>query len=228
MFIKGFVSTLVAVLIIAFALTGFGYASTLGSRVLKYDSVGSDVSELQQLLNNSGFNVGYVDGIYGIKTQDAVIKFQQSNGLTIDGIAGSETIRTLTGKNTVSRQLSYSSRDMELLAKLVHAESRGEPYIGQVAVAATVLNRVKSPIYPNTIPGVIFQIESGFHQYCTVRDGQINLTPNMTAKRATQDAVSGVDPTNGAITFYNPRYTTNRWVLSRPYSTTIGNHVFVK
>ena len=100
--------------------------------------------------------------------------------------------------------------------------------IGQVAVAATVLNRVKSPIYPNTIPGVIFQIESGFHQYCTVRDGQINLTPNMTARRASQDAASGVDPTNGAITFYNPRYTTNRWVLSRPYSTTIGNHVFVK
>ncbi|HHU68952.1 MAG TPA: spore cortex-lytic enzyme, partial [Thermoanaerobacterales bacterium] len=127
---------------------------------------------------------------------------------------------------TVSRQ--YSSRDMELLAKLVYAESRGEPYIGQVAVAATVINRVNSPIYPNTIPEVIFQIENGYYQYCSVREGQIYLTPNDIARNAALDAVFGWDPSNGALTFYNPRFTTNKWVLTRPYCTTIGNHIFVK
>lgn len=223
---KGLFCTLVAILVIVFALTSFGHASTLGSRVLCHGSRGDDVSELQRLLNNSGFNSGYIDGIYGVKTQNAVIRFQQSRSLIIDGIAGAQTIRALLGNYTVSRQ--YSSRDMELLAKLVYAESRGEPYIGQVAVAATVMNRVKSTVYPNTIPGVIFQIESGYYQYCSVREGHINLTPNDTARKAAQDAVSGWDPSYGALTFYNPRFTTNKWVLTRPYCTTIGNHIFVK
>ncbi len=219
-------STLVAIIVMFFALTGFGHASTLGSRVLRYGSRGADVSELQRLLNNFGFNAGDIDGIYGIKTQDAVIRFQQSKNLIVDGIAGPQTIRVLLGNYTVSRQ--YSSRDMELLAKLVYAESRGEPYIGQVAVAATVINRVNSPIYPNTIPEVIFQIENGYYQYCSVREGQIYLTPNDIARNAALDAVFGWDPSNGALTFYNPRFTTNKWVLTRPYCTTIGNHIFVK
>ena len=221
---------LTCILLVVILLTSIfvttGYASSLGSRRLKFGSRGADVAELQTRLNNLGFYVGKVDGIYGIKTQDGVIRFQKSRGLRIDGIAGPETIRALLG-NYVSYR-GYSSRDLELLAKLIYAEARGEPYIGQVAVGATVLNRVESSEYPNTIPGVIFQVAYGYYQYCSVKNGQIYLTPNETARKAARDAVSGWDPSKGALTFYNPKYTTNKWVRSRPYCTTIGNHVFVK
>jgi N-acetylmuramoyl-L-alanine amidase len=214
------------IILLTTVFAALGQASTLGSRILKYGSWGRDVAELQTRLNNLGFYVGEVDGIYGLKTERGVIRFQQSRGLRIDGIAGPQTIRALLGNTSVSR--GYSSRDVELLAKLIYAEARGESYIGQVAVGATVLNRVKSPAYPNTIPGVIFQVVDGYYQYCSVRDGQIYLTPNATARKAARDALAGWDPTGGALTFYNPRNTTNIWVRSRPYCTTIGNHVFVK
>lgn len=154
------------------------------------------------------------------------IRFQKSRRLRIDGIAGQETIRAILG-NFVSYR-GYSSRDLELLAKLIYAEARGDPFIGQVTVRATVLNRVKSSEYPNTISGVIFQVAYGYYQYCSVKNGQIYLTPNETARKAARDAVSGWDPSKGALTFYNPKYTTNKCVRSRPYCTTIGNHVFVK
>ncbi|TYP48696.1 spore cortex-lytic enzyme [Thermosediminibacter litoriperuensis] len=204
-------------------------ALTLGDRLLKQGCKGEDVAQLQYRLNSLGFWSGKVDGIFGPLTKNAVIRFQKSRGIKVDGIVGPQTLKAMgVSKTSRSSVGKFSARDVELLAKLVYAEARGEPYIGQVAVAATVLNRVKSPDYPNTIPGVIFQKVNGYYQYCTVSDGQINLTPNETARRAVQDALAGYDPTGGAIGFYNPAKTSNAWVRSRQYMTTIGNHVFYK
>jgi N-acetylmuramoyl-L-alanine amidase len=121
----------------------------------------------------------------------------------------------------------YSAEDIDLLARLVHAEAKGEPYRGKIAVAATVLNRIKSSDYPNTIPGVIYQNNYGF-QYCPVRNGQINRPADKDAFRAVKEALEGNDPTGGALSFFNPSKSSNRWIRSRPYLTKIGNHIFVK
>jgi N-acetylmuramoyl-L-alanine amidase len=204
-------------------------AANLGDRTLKHGLRGMDVSQLQQNLNSLGYWSGKVDGIFGILTQNAVIRFQKAKGLKVDGIVGPATYRALN-IGSVSRASTgrFSQRDIELLAKLVYAEARGEPYMGQVAVAATVLNRLNDPRYPNTLSGVIFQVDGGYYQYSPVADGQIYLTPNATARRAVNDAISGNDPTGGATTFYNPSKTNDKWVRSRQYVTTIGNHVFAK
>ena len=126
--------------------------------------------------------------------------------------------------SNINNTTSSSNSDLNLLAKLVYAESRGEPYQGQVAVASVVLNRVKNSSFPNTIAGVIYQAGA----FSVVSDGQINLTPNETAKKAAQDAINGWDPSYGAIYYFNPNTTTNKWIWSRPVTVTIGNHRFCK
>jgi N-acetylmuramoyl-L-alanine amidase len=123
---------------------------------------------------------------------------------------------------------AYSAADLDLFARLVHAEASGESFTGQVAVAASVLNRVKSPLYPNTLRGVIYQVVNGFHQYSPVKDGRINLPANDSARRAVQEALGGADPSRGATGFYNPRKTSNQWVRNQPVTTVIGNHVFFR
>ncbi|AEE91313.1 Cell wall hydrolase SleB [Tepidanaerobacter acetatoxydans Re1] len=210
-------------------VTPAAIAAQLGDRVLTKGCRGQDVAQLQQVLNNKGFWSGYADGILGNKTVDALVKFQKAKGLKADGIAGFETFSAL-GVDTSYRGSSgrFSTRDVELLAKLVYAEARGEPYSGQVAVAATVLNRLNNPAYPKSIPEIIFQVVDGHYQYSPVLDGQINLVPDETARRAVVDALSGVDPTGGATTFYNPSKTSDQWVRNRSYVTAIGNHVFSK
>ncbi|HOB86255.1 MAG TPA: LysM peptidoglycan-binding domain-containing protein [Bacillota bacterium] len=124
--------------------------------------------------------------------------------------------------------LQLSAADLDLFARLVHAEAAGEPYLGQVAVAASVLNRVKSPLYPNTVRQVILQVVNGYYQYSPVQDGRINLPAGASAHRAVQEALNGSDPSLGATGFYNPAKTSNWWVRSRPVTTVIGNHVFFK
>lgn len=123
---------------------------------------------------------------------------------------------------------NYSQQDIDLFARLVHAEAAGEPHIGQVAVAASVLNRIKSPIYPNTLRGVIYQVAYGYYQYSPVLDGRINLPANRSAYEAVYDALGGWDPSGGATGFYNPRKTSNQWVRRQPVTTVIGNHVFFR
>ncbi|WP_422444067.1 spore cortex-lytic enzyme [Thermoanaerobacterium sp. DL9XJH110] len=217
------------VLLLLLTLTPVAMAANLGDRTLRQGSRGRDVAQLQQKLNTLGFWAGKVDGIFGPKTKAAVKRFQRARGIRVDGIVGPQTFRALkvypSYRGSTGR---FSQRDIELLAKLVYAEARGEPYLGQVAVAATVLNRLKDPRYPDTIPGVIFQVVDGYYQYSPVQNGQIYLTPDETARRAVMDALAGFDPTGGATTFYNPGKTSDRWVRSRPYVTTIGNHVFSK
>ena len=192
----------------------------------KYGSTGSEVTQIQTKLKRWGYYSGGIDGIYGSKTLAAVKWFQSKNGLTVDGIAGTKTLQAMGiySSSTTSGSSSTNSNDVNLLARLVYGEARGEPYAGQVAVAAVVLNRVKSSSFPNTIAGVIYQ-KGAFN---VVDDGQINLSPNSTAKKAAQDALNGWDPSYGAIYYFNPNTATNKWIWSRPMTVTIGKHRFCK
>jgi len=192
----------------------------------KYGSRGSEVTQIQTKLKRWGYYFGNIDGIYGSQTLEAVKYFQRKNGLKVDGIAGTQTLQAMGifSSSSSSSSSSTSSSNLNLLARLVYGEARGEPYTGQVAVAAVVLNRVKSSSFPNTISGVIYQ--SG--AFDVVADGQINLTPNSTAIKAAQDALNGWDPSYGAIYYFNPSTATNKWIWSRPMTVTIGRHRFCK
>ena len=229
-------------LITAFAVsvtTAFTVQAYQGSlieptAIVNAKSSKSDVKLVQQKLKNWGYYKGSVDGIYGSKTKTAVILFQKRNGLVADGIVGNKTLAAMgisqsklsgSGSNSSSNTSSvngYSSSDVALLARLIYAEARGETYKGQVAVGAVVLNRVKSPSFPNTIAGVIYQP----YAFTCVQDGQINYTPNSTAYSAARDAMNGWDPSYGCLYYYNPRVATSSWIYSRPTVVTIGNHVF--
>lgn len=196
----------------------------------KYGSSGEEVRQIQTKLKNWGYYNGSVDGIYGSKTYSAVKAFQKKNGLTVDGIAGPKTLSALginssgAGNSSTGSNKSNNNTNLNLLSKLVYAEARGEPYKGQVAVAATVMNRVSSSKFPNTIAGVIYQ--SG--AYTCVSDGQINLEADSTARKAAQDAINGWDPTSGCIYYFNPNTATSSWIWSRPQVITIGKHIFCK
>ena len=191
----------------------------------RYGSRGNEVIQIQTKLKRWGYYNGSIDGIYGSQTQAAVRWFQSKNGLTVDGIAGKNTLAAMGIMNSSNNSSnSTNSNDLNLLARLVYGEARGEPYNGQVAVAAVVLNRVESSSFPNTIAGVIYQ--SG--AFDVVKDGQINMAPNSTAKKAAQDALNGWDPSYGAIYYFNPNTATNKWIWSRPATVTIGNHRFCK
>lgn len=192
--------------------------------VLKQGSRGDSVKTVQQKLIRWGYLKGSADGIFGAKTKAAVIAFQKKNGLTADGIIGTRTAQALgiSLSGTTSSSSSASSTDLNLLARVVYGEARGEPYTGQVAVAAVVLNRVRSSSFPNSVAGVVYQ--SG--AFDCVSDGQINLTPNQSAYNAAKDALNGWDPTYGCLFYYNPRTATSKWMLSRTVKLSIGNHAF--
>ena len=193
----------------------------------KYGSRGSEVRTIQEKLKRWGYYSGNVDGIYGSQTVAAVKRFQQKNGLQVDGIAGKRTLNAMgimSSSGSSSSSSSSNSSNVSLLARLIYGEARGESYTGQVAVGAVVLNRVKSSKFPNTISGVIYQ--SG--AFDAVSDGQINLSPDSTAKKAAQDAINGWDPSYGAIYYFNPNTATNKWIWSRPMTVTIGKHRFCK
>ncbi len=177
----------------------------------------SQVKQVQTKLKNWGYYTGSVDGIYGTKTKSAVKSFQKKNGLTADGIVGSKTAAAM-GLSLASQ----TNNDLYLLAKCIHAEARGEPYAGQVAIGAVILNRVKSSKFPNTISGVIYQP----YAFTCVNDGQINLEPNQSAYNAARDALNGWDPTYGAIYYYNPSTATSSWIWSRQIVLKIGKHNF--
>ena len=192
----------------------------------KYGSRGNEVTQIQTKLKRWGYYKGSVDGIYGSKTVSAVKSFQRKNGLTADGIAGKNTLAAMgiNSSSNNSGSSSSNSSNLNLLARLVYGEARGEPYTGQVAVAAVVLNRVKSSKFPNTVAGVIYQAGA----FDVVSDGQINMTPNSTAIKAAQDAINGLDPSYGAIYYFNPSTATSSWIWSRPLTVVIGKHRFCK
>ena len=217
--------------VIIFIIIGSLFVTTVYG-VSRYGSRGEEVKQIQTKLKSWGYYNGEVDGIFGSNTQAAVKKFQQKNGLNVDGVVGEKTLSALginssssNGKNSGNTTNSSSNNsDLYLLAKLVHAEARGESYRGKVAVAASVLNRVKSSSFPNTIAGVIYQKGA----YTCVDDGQINLSPDAESKKAAQDAINGWDPTSGCIYYFNPNTATSGWIWTRPQVLTIGKHIFCK
>ncbi len=184
----------------------------------KIGSTGSEVSKIQGRLKEWGYYGGAVDGIFGTATRDAVIKFQKANGLVPDGIVGSKTLAAIG----ISGGGSYNSADYELLARIISAEARGETYLGQVAVGAVVLNRIEHPSFPDTVSGVVYQNGA----FSCLYDGQFYEPISDSAYSAARDALNGLDPSGGAIYYYNPKTATNKWIRSRPVITTIGRHIF--
>ncbi|QAY65652.1 spore cortex-lytic enzyme [Paenibacillus protaetiae] len=227
-------------------------SETFGNTTLTMGSSGKDVYELQGRLKYLGYYDGKVDGQFGATTKNAVTWFQWKFGMKADGVVGAKTKLKLweatkkwqptaeetgqqpssgggasggkedNGSLAKSNNLGLSANDLKLMANAVYGESRGEPYEGQVAVAAVILNRLKSPNFPNTISGVIFEPLA----FTAVADGQIWLTPNETAAKAVQDALNGWDPTGGCTYYFNPETATSKWIWSRPQVKTIGKHIF--
>lgn len=196
-----------------------GSAETLS----KYGSQGTEVRTIQTKLKNWGYYKGNVDGIYGTVTKNAVIYFQRKNGLTADGIAGPATLRAMgIFSGSSGGAGGYSSGDVSLLARTISAEARGEPYVGQVAVGAVILNRIEHPSFPNSLAGVIYQPGA----FSCISDGGINAAVSDSAYRAARDAVNGWDPSGGAIYYFNPAKATSAWIWSRPLITVIGDHRF--
>ena len=222
-----------------------GYAHTADTQlvavqtaILRQGDRGGEVKEVQRRLKNWGYYSGSVDGIFGSATQKAVVAFQRKNNLTPDGIVGKSTYKALgmndsyhalDGNSSASTPSSvaggvngYTSSDVYLMAKTIYAEGRGESYTGQVAIGAVIMNRIKSPDFPNTVSGVVYQKGA----FTAVADGQINLEPNETAYKAARDAINGWDPTYGCLYYYNPAVATSSWIFNRQTVTVIGKHVF--
>ena len=196
-----------------YAYTGASAAS------YRRGSTGSVVTQIQQKLSNWGYYSGDIDGIFGSRTESAVLSFQRKNGLTADGIVGSQTLAALGIADTGST--TYDN-NVALLARLISAEARGEPYVGQVAVGAVVLNRMEHPSFPNTLSGVIYQ--SG--AFSCIDDGQFDEPVADSAYSAARDALNGWDPSGGAIYYFNPATATSSWIWSRPLIVVIGKHRF--
>ena len=193
------------------------YRQALQAAAISWGSQGGLVEDVQARLKALGYYSGSVDGIFGSGTYNAVRNFQRDRGLTVDGIVGNATLNALG----VLSDAEITDK-LYLLASAIYGEARGEPYEGQVAVGAVILNRVEDPRFPDTIYEVIYQ--SG--AFDAVRDGQINLLPNATALQAAQDALAGADPTGGALYYWNPATATSSWIWSVPITYRIGNHVF--
>lgn len=219
---------LILLLAISIIFVGMDFPSILGYRTLVYGSTGEDVKTLQSKLKKLGYHNGEVDGVYGWQTLQSVKWFQSRFGLKADGIVGSATWAALNkaipgdvaaqdNSNTVA-----TSNDVAILAKMITGEARGEPYIGQVAVGAVIMNRVKSSKFPDSIYGVCFQPGA----FDAVRDGQYFTSPTSTALKAARDAINGYDPTHGALYYWNPATATSKWIWSRKIMLRIGNHVF--
>ena len=207
---------LLLAMLLAIVCTADAATLTMGSR-------GEKVALIQQRLKEWGYYAGDVDGVFGRGTYNAVVRFQRQNGLSVDGQVGKKTAAAmgvpLTG--TISAAL-YRETELQLLSRLVSGEARGEPYIGQVAVAAVVLNRVRSDAFPDTIAGVIFQPGA----FDAVWDGQFDMEPTASCVRAARDAMNGWDPTGGCTYYYNPATATNEWIWTRAVQLTIGRHAF--
>ncbi len=197
-----------------------GLLSFSVSALSKIGSSSEEVRQIQIALRDRGYYNKNIDGIFGTATKNAVMAFQRDNQLTVDGIAGKQTLRVLG--ITENGSGGYISNDYELLARTISAEARGEPYIGQVAVGAVILNRMEHPSFPDTMAGVVYQKGA----FSCLDDGQFYEPVADSAYKAATDAINGLDPSGGAIYYYNPKKSTNKWILSREVITVIGEHRF--
>ncbi|MOA06793.1 Spore cortex-lytic enzyme precursor [compost metagenome] len=205
--------TLLLLLGLVSMATMIGSASA--APVLTVGSSSGDVWDLQYRLKTLNFYTQPLDGVYGSQTKAAVAKFQKAYGLSADGVTGTKTWNAL-------KKYTLNIEEMDILAKVIYSESRGEPYKGQVAVGAVVMNRIQSSQFPNNIKNVVFQKGA----FTAVSDGQYWLTPNRTAYLAALDAVRGWDPTNNSIYYFNPDTATSAWIWTRPQNLKIGKHIF--
>ena len=197
-------------------------AQTAQAATWRLGSTGSQVRTIQTKLKNWGYYSGEVDGIYGTQTQRAVEYFQRKNGLSADGVAGPATLKALGMQSGSGAAAASQADSVALLARVISAEARGEPYSGQVAVGAVILNRVEHPSFPSTIAGVVCQPGA----FTCMVDGQIDQPVAQSSVRAAQDALNGADPSGGAIYYFNPSTATSAWIWSRPLIKTIGKHRF--
>jgi len=241
--IRGLAAAVLAVWIAGTAAPGTTESFSEWYWVMKEGAVGDDVAELQSRLKFLGYYGGRVDGVLGPGTKKAVPGFQKAFGLTADGLVGPQTKLKLAnatknwnssymaeywrsksagGSAVIPQSSRFTAQEIQLMARVGHGEARGEPYEGQVAVAAVVLNRLKNPAFPNTVAGVIFQPGA----FTAVDDGQVWLEPNETAYKAVRDAINGWDPTGGALYYFNPATATSKWIWSRPQLKRIGKHIF--
>lgn len=210
--------------------------NAMGAAIYRYGSRGTIVVEIQRRLKAWGYYDGTLDGRYGYQTYLAVRRFQSKNGLRADGIAGNNTLGALginTGEpsapapartTSTSSKAALTNQDVNLLARLINGEARGEPYEGQVAVGAVVLNRTRDSRFPKTIAGVIYSPGA----FTCVVDGQINSQMENDSINAARDALNGWDPSGGAVYYFNPATATSRWIWSRPLIKVIGKHRFCK
>jgi N-acetylmuramoyl-L-alanine amidase len=235
---------LLSLFLVCATYSEISHVKAFSGQVIQRGAVGKDVIELQSRLKYIGFYHGKVDGVFGWSTYWALRNYQSQFGLPIDGLAGATTkaslVRTTKYNGPPSNNTSsapakkkttsvnvpngFSQNDIRLMANAVYGESRGEPYIGQVAVASVILNRVHSASFPKSISGVIFEPGA----FTAVADGQIWLTPNENAKKAVMDAINGWDPTGEALYYFNPATATSPWIWGRPQIKKIGKHIFCK
>lgn len=212
-----------------------GQQALAQNNVLYWGSSGPEVKKVQAKLNGWGYYTGPIDGYYSNKTQQAVKKFQSKNGLLADGVVGPRTWEAL-GDQPGGQSVRYdpaaggasrgiSNRDSTyLLARVIEGEAADEPYVGKVAVGAVILNRTQSSSFPGSLPGVIYQP----HAFESISNGQANRPVTEESLRAAQEAMSGWDPTGGALFFWNPAKPVNSWIWSRNVTGEIGRHVFAR
>ncbi len=206
---------LIFVMVITFGFGFYGETTQAAASTLQAGSTGGDVWDLQYRLKALGSFNQQLTGFYGTHTKAAVQSFQRNYGLQIDGKAGPQTWRAL-------KKYSLNQSEMDILARVIYSEARGEPYVGQVAVGAVVMNRIQSGQFPDNIRDVVFQRGA----FTAVDDGQFWLKPDKTAYLAAQDAVRGWDPTYHSLFYFNPKTATSAWIWTRPQNVTIGNHIF--
>jgi len=195
----------------------FPFGKAYAAPTVKQGSSNNYVWDIQYRLKILGHYPSQLDGVYGPRTTKAVRTFQYTYGLPVDGVVGPKTWANF-------KKFSVNAKELEMLAKVIHSEARGEPYVGQVAVGAVVMNRLQSPKFPNSVKSVIFQKGA----FTAVDDGQYWLTPNKSAYRAAWEAVRGYDPTGGALFYFNPDTATSDWIWSRPQIKKIGRHIFTR
>lgn len=211
------------ILLNLFAITLFWTSTRPDESVQTLSKVGSrgaEVRAIQEKLKERGLYKIAVDGIYGAKTKEAVIKFQKQQKIAADGIAGPVTLKRLG--ISIGSIPAATNANINLLARIISAEARGESYTGQVAVGAVILNRIEHPSFPDTLSGVIYEPGA----FTAITDGQFNKPVSDSAYKAAKDALNGWDPSGGAIYYYNPDKTSNSWIRSRPVIKRIGKHIF--
>lgn len=216
---KNIILTLIILVVSIFSCACVVLSGNLTTNVVKISANESNTRIVQARLSSLGYFAGEIDGIYDEETISAIKNYQKDNNIAVSGKLDSATTTALGVTDN-----SQANTNLYLLAKLVYSEARGEPYAGQVAVAAVVLNRVEDPNFPNTLQGVIYQPWA----FTALHDGQFSLEPNTTAYEAAQDALNGWDPTYGCVYYYNPATATSSWIFSREVIVTIGNHVFCR